>query len=151
MVWTGPDPDRNIQGAKLATITQAITYRGIQRQKPRTPHLTTNRNIDLAREAIEAHTGSLETTESIWKSIRKCSIQLRAQQFLYKAIHNTPMIGEFWFNIDGYQHRGRCAPCDATENMDHILTSCRARHAEHVWELAKDLWPHEDSQWPDIN
>ena len=145
-------PDEfHLQGAKLATITQAIAYRGIRSRKPRTPRPTTNRNIDLAREAIEAHTGSLETTESIWKSIRKRSIRLRVQQFLYKAIHNTPMIGEFWFNIDGYQHRGRCATCDATENMDHILTTCRAGHTARIWELAKEMWPHGDTQWPNIN
>ena len=153
-----PDPlplqipiEFDLQGAKLATLTQAIAYRGIRRTKPRVPRPTTNRNIDLAREAIEATTGSLETTETIWKSIRKRSIRLRVQQFLYKAIHNTPMIGDFWFNIDGYQQRGRCVPCEATEDMDHILTTCRAGHAAKVWELARKLWPYGDSQWPAIS
>ena len=84
-----PDPlslhipvEFNLQGAKLATLTQAIAYRGIQRMKPRTPRPTTNRNIDLAREAIESNTGSLKTTETIWKSIRRQTIRLRVQQFL---------------------------------------------------------------------
>ena len=153
-----PDPlpllipnEFDLQGAKLATISQAIAYRGIRRTKPRTPRPTTNQNIDRAREAIEALTGALETTETIWRSIRKRSIRLRVQQFLYKAIHNTPMIGEFWFNIEGYQHRGMCAPCEATENMDHILTTCNAGHATRIWELARKLWPYGDPQWPDIN
>ena len=153
-----PDPlpllipnEFDLQGAKLVTISQAIAYRGIRRTKPRTPRPTTNQNIDRAREAIEALTGALETTETIWRSIRKRSIRLRVQQFLYKAIHNTPMIGEFWFNIEGYQHRGMCAPCEATENMDHILTTCNAGHATRIWELARKLWPYGDPQWPDIN
>ena len=153
-----PDPlslhipvEFDLQGAKLATITQAIAYRGIRSRKPRTPRPTTNRNIDLAREAIEANTGSLETAETIWKSIRKRTVRLRVQQFLFKAIHNTPMIGDFWFNIEGYQHRGRCEPCLATENMDHILIHCRAGHATRVWNLARKLWPYEDSSWPDIS
>ena len=61
------------------------------------------------------------------------------------------MIGDFWFNIDGYQQRGRCVPCEATEDMDHILTTCRAGHAAKVWELARKLWPYGDSQWPAIS
>ena len=145
-------PDEfDLQGAKLETLTQAIAYRGIRSRRPETSRATTNRNIDLARESIQEHTGDLETIETIWKSIRKRTIRLRVQQFLFKAIHNTPMTGEVWFKIDGYQHRGTCTPCNTTENMEHILTSCRAGHAAQVWDLAKKLWPYEASQWPNIS
>lgn len=119
--------------------------------KPRNPRLTTNRNVNLAREAIKANTGSLKMTETIWKSIRRRTIRLRVQQFLYKAIHNTLMIGEFWFNIEGYQHRGRCEPCATMENMDHILIHCRAGHTKRVWNLARKLWPYGDVLWPEIS
>ena len=96
-------------------------------------------------------TGDLETSQTIWQSIRKRAICLRVQQFLFKAIHNTPMTGEVWFNIQGHHQRGICAPCGATENMEHILINCGAGHAPQVWALEKSLWPHKDIQWPDIN
>ena len=145
-------PDEfDLQGAKLETLTQAIAYRGIRRRQPETPRATMNRNIDLAREAIREHTGDFETIETTWKSIRKHTIRLRVQQFLFKAIHNTPMTGEVWFKIDGYQHRGTCTPCNTTENMEHILTTCTAGHAAQVWDPAKKLWLYEASQWPNIN
>lgn len=141
----------DLQGAKLATLTQAIAYRGIRERSQATPRASTDRNIEIAREAILTYTGSDETNESIWQGIRKRTIRLRVQQFLYKAIHNTPMIGEVWFNIEGFHQRGTCTPCDATENMSHILLSCRVGPVNTIWDLARRLWPHNDIQWPEIN
>lgn len=152
-----PDPislhipkDFDLQGAKLATLTQALAYRGIRRLTPQPQRAITNRNIDLAREAIKTVSGALETTGTIWKSIRKRSIRLRVQQFLFKAIHNTPMIGDFWFNIEGYHLRGMCVPCEAVENMDHILTTCGAGKAPLIWNLAREMWPYDTNLWPEI-
>ena len=152
-----PDPlslhipkEFDLQGAKLATLSQALAYRGIRRMKPENVRAIANRNIDLAREAIKTFSGQLETTKTIWKSIRKRTIRLRVQQFLFKAIHNTPMIGEIWFHIEGYQTRGKCAPCDAVESMAHILTTCEAGHARTIWNLVKSLWPYDPSLWPEI-
>ena len=141
----------DLQGAKLATLTQAIAYRGIQERCHPPPRAVTERNIEEAREAILAYTGSDETNESIWQGIRKRTIRLRVQQFLYKAMHSTMMIGEVWFNIEGFQQQGTCTPCNATENMSHILLSCRVGPAMMIWELAKKLWPHDDIQWPALN
>lgn len=141
----------DLQGAKLATLTQAIAYRGIRESHRPPPRVATDRNIDEAREAILAYSGSDETDESIWQGIRKRTIRLRVQQFLYKAIHNTMMIGEVWFKIEGLQQRGTCTPCNATENMRHILLSCRAGQASSIWKLAKNLWPHNHIQWPELN
>ena len=140
----------DLQGAKLATLTQAIAYKGIRERQKATPRAITDRNIDEARDAILAYTGSDETTETIWQSIRKRTIRLRAQQFLFKAMHNTPMIGEVWFNIQDLQHRGICGPCKATENMSHILLTCEAGPATTIWDLARNMWPHDDTQWPEI-
>ncbi|KAN0128799.1 hypothetical protein V8E53_013386 [Lactarius tabidus] len=44
-----------------------------------------------------------------------------------------------------------CLPCETTENMEHILTTCRAGHAMTVWALAKKLWPYKANLWPTIN
>ena len=141
----------DLQGAKLATLTQAIAYRGIrERQKP-ILRAVTDRNINDIREAIQAYTGSDETNETIWEGIRKRTICLRAQQFIFKAIHNTPMIGEVWLNIQDFQHRGICTPCETIENMNHILLTCEAGPAITIWNLARRLWPYNDIQWLEIN
>lgn len=108
-------------------------------------------NIKAAREAIAASTGSDETNETIWKSIRKCTIHLQVQQFLFKAIHNNPMVGEVWLNIEGFQQRGSCTPCATIENMNHILISCTIGPVDIIWNLAKELWPYNNSQWLEIN
>ena len=141
----------DLQGAKLSTLTQAIAYRGIREWKKEPQRPTTNRNLDLIREAIENHTGNSETDETIWKSLRKRTIRLRAQQFLFKAIHNTPMIGTKWANIQGYEERGECGSCGTVEDMSHILIHCRATPVEVIWRLAKELWPHDETQWPELN
>ena len=102
---------------------------------------TTNRNIDLAKEAIHAYTGEHETSQTIWQSIRKRTICLRVQQFLFKAIHNTPMTGEVWFNIQGHQQRGRCAPCDVTENMEHPDQLPNRQHCTSVGTSQSTMAP----------
>ena len=141
----------DLQGAKLATITQAIAYRGIRDRCKKEARTSTDTNIEVARVAIAAYTGSDETNETIWKSIRKRTIHLRVQQFLFKAIHNTPMVGEVWLNIEGFQQRGSCTPCGTIENMSHILLSCAAGPVEIIWNMAKRLWPYDNTQWPEIN
>ena len=35
--------------------------------------------------------------------------------------------------------------------MSHILIHCRATPVRTVWKLAKQLWPHDETQWPDLN
>ncbi|KAN0128267.1 hypothetical protein V8E53_013936, partial [Lactarius tabidus] len=139
-------------GAKLAKITQVIMYRGIQERQKATPHGSMESNVDSVWVSIKAYTGSEETNETIWESIRKCTIYLHVQQFLYSCpIHNTPMIGEVWFRIEGFQRRGLCTLCGATENMEHILLLCNVGMATDIWGFAKKLWPHENIKWPEIN
>jgi ribonuclease HI len=61
----------DVQGAKLVTLTQAIAYRGIKESKKTPTRRTTMGNLEKTRNAIQEYTGSLETDESIWLSIRK--------------------------------------------------------------------------------
>ncbi len=138
----------DLQGAKLATLTQAIAYRGIRGRQPAPNCPSMNRNLDTTQEAIRIYTGECETDETIWQSIRKCTIRTRVQQFLFKVMHNTPMIGEVWFKIPGFEHRGTCAICNTTETMGHILLACEAHPVKVAWDLAKKLWPHANLPWP---
>ena len=141
----------DLQGAKLATLTQAVAYKGIKESKTVQPRQTTTENLELTRNAIMAYTEECETDETIWKSIRKRNIRLRVQQFLYKAIHGTQMVRAVWTKIPGLEQRGTCATCNTSESMSHILIHCTALPVTTVWNLAKELWPHDSAPWPELS
>jgi len=152
-----PDPlnlnipeEFDIRGAKLPTLTQATAYKGILERKQHEPRNTTERNLQLTRTAIKRITGEIETNAAIWKHARKKTIRPIVQQFLYKTIHGTHMIGGYWRHINGYEEREKCATCNETESMSHILTRCREKNTQTIWQLAKALWPHRNIPWPEI-
>jgi len=60
----------NLQGVKLASLTQATAYRGIKECKPPTNRELTERNLQLTAEAILEFTSSRETEAAIWQGIR---------------------------------------------------------------------------------
>jgi ribonuclease HI len=140
----------DLQGAKLATITQATAYRGIRERQSQPPRPTTTRNIQNARAAIHEYNGNLETDEALWKGTRNNNIRTRIQQFLYKALHGTQKIGNFWENIPGYEARQICHICDETESIEHILVRCTTTPPNMIWDLAKNTWPHAP-HWPEIS
>ena len=139
------------QGAKLTALTQAIAYRGILEKMSPEPRRTTEKNLRLTREALTQLTGENETNATIWRNLRKPTIRPIVQQFLYKVMHGTYMIGPFWTRINGYEDRGICATCNTTESMDHILTRCREQSTHLIWSLARNLWPHRNTPWPMID
>ena len=47
-------------------LTQFITYKGIQEQKPPYTQQTTEDNLQHARKMINAYAGTMETNESLW-------------------------------------------------------------------------------------
>ena len=143
--------DYDLQGAKLATMTQALTYKGIRLQNPPQPRPTTIRNMELTKAALNDFTRSRETDTTIWKGLRKNAIQPRVQQFLYKSMHGVYKIGNFWTNIPGYEDRGQCPRCHTTEDMEHILTTCTIGPVNEIWTLARNTWPHDPELWPQIN
>jgi len=61
------------------------------------------------------------------------------------------MVGKYWRNIDGYEGRETCTTCNETESMSHILTQCKEKHTQLIWDLAKNLWPHQNIPWPEID
>ena len=135
----------------MGSVPQWEVYRCIRDRCKKDSCTSTDTNIEAARVVIAAYTGSDEMNKTIWKSIRKCTTHLQVQQFLFKAIHNTPMVGEVWLNIEGFQQRGSCTPCGTIENMSHILLSCAVGLVEIIWNMTKRLWPYNNTQWLDIN
>ena len=140
----------DLQGAKLATLTQAIAYKGILEQKAPHTRPTTSYNLERARIAIADYTGKQETDENIWRGLQKPTIRTKIRQFLYKAMHETQKIGSFWTHIQGYEDRQYCPTCGTTESMDHILIACRAGPVRTIWNLARESWPQENPRWPEI-
>jgi hypothetical protein len=141
----------DLQGARLASLTQATAYRGIKERKPDKPRNLTQRNIQLTIEAIRDYTGSSETEATIWRGLRRSAIRPRISQFLYKTMHSTQKIGTYWDHIPGYQDRQTCQSCGRTESMEHILIKCEERPTRIIWQLARESWPEQTYKWPDIS
>ena len=104
----------------------------------------------MTKNAIEESNGTKETTATIWKSLRKPIFRPRVQQFLYKSIHKTFMIGDKWKDVRGFQQRQMCATCNKVESMQHILLECKVNARKLIWKKAKELWPQEWHGWPNV-
>ena len=140
-----------MQGAKLASITQVIAYRGLREAENPITRRTTTRNLEKIRTDIRDQNGELETDEAIWESLRSQPISPKIQDFLYKAIHGTHKIGRYWLNIENYNTRSECTTCGREESMDHILTECPSDTRITIWNAARNMWPHDDNLWPNIS
>ena len=144
-------PDHfDLQGAKLAGITQTIAYQGIYEQERKEKRNTTYLNLEKVRSSIADQTGSLETNQAIWNMIRKTPIRLKIRQFFYKTLYSTQKIGRYWFNIQDLEDRGIWGTCRDDETMEHILTSCNHPTNTMIWRCTEDLWPYEEGTWPRI-
>ncbi|KDQ56067.1 hypothetical protein JAAARDRAFT_133158 [Jaapia argillacea MUCL 33604] len=143
----------DLQGAKLATMTQAIAYQGIQSRSipPTRPGARTR--LEITRAALKELSPDGETDATIWKGCRNKDIRNPIQQFIYKTLHKTQKVGKYWLPIPNKQERARCSSCGAEdESMEHILTECQVEPAiSTVWTLAKDLWPVSKGEWPEIH
>ena len=144
-------PDHfDVQGAKLATLTQAIAYRGIRERAKKLERKTTQLNLEKIKGDLKDITGEEETNAAIWHNVRMNPIRLRIQQFFFKTIHGTHKIGRYWLNIEGYSQRATCRNCEDDESMNHILTECTHPTTQRIWALAKETWPHGEETWPEI-
>ena len=141
----------DLQGAKLATLTQTVAYKGIQSRNQPPPWPATSRNLETISQSIKDFQNSLETNKTIWTNLRKWTIRTRVQQFFFKAIHNTPMVGEVWFRIPNYEQRGTYKKCKITESMEHILARCTQEATITIWKLTREAWNNEEYRWPEIS
>lgn len=145
-------PERfDLQGVKLATLTQAIAYKGIQESQRILQRETMRQNLEKVREDITEQTRMLETNETIWTHIRRNLIWTKIQQFFYKTTHGTQKIGWYWMRILDLEERCYCKSCRADETMDHLLTNCEHPTTKKIWIKAKELWPHHEDTWPRIS
>ncbi|KAI0051160.1 RnaseH-domain-containing protein [Auriscalpium vulgare] len=144
-------PEWNLTGAKLSTLTQAIAYHGIRERASQDKRTGPQTQLNLARDALEAFTGHLETDPSLWKGITHQDIRRPIRTFLFRAYHNSYKLGDFWAKIQDYE-KARCEACnDPAESLAHILFECEAEPQNIIWKLAKELWPHGDETWPHLS
>ena len=138
----------DLQGAKLSALTQALAYQGIMKQAPTQFCTTTEENLLTTREVIQAYNGMLETNETLWAGMQKCTLCTCVQQFLFKAMHSMQKVGKYWQHIPNNEYCELCTTCGITESMDHILIHCWATSQWIIWQLTEALWPHATSPGP---
>ncbi|KAF8868737.1 hypothetical protein BD779DRAFT_1459335, partial [Infundibulicybe gibba] len=140
----------NITGAKLASMTQAFLYKGINETPKREVRQRggTIVNPDKIRYAIKDAYGNLPTNGRIWRSQRKKEISKNIRAYIWKATHNAYKCGSYWENIPGYEPRATCPICNVEESMEHILTECQASGQETLWTLTRKLWEKKGHEWP---
>ena len=66
-------------------------------------------------------------------------------------IHSTHLIRKYWRNINSYEDQEICVSCNETELMSHIITQCKEKSMQLIWDLAKNFWPHRNIPWPEID
>ena len=156
---TKEDPDEidlnipiefDLQGAKLAAITQKRAYTGICEKIKKRTREASERNMQCTRAALQEYNEDDKPDGSVWTEMRNPAIRTKVQQFLYKSMHSVQKIGSYWNNIPEYEHRSLCKTCQVPESMKHILIECSERCLETIWNKASALWPHNNIPWPTI-
>ncbi|KAJ7605710.1 hypothetical protein DFH06DRAFT_1150446 [Mycena polygramma] len=130
----------HLQGAKLATLTQALAYKAIKQLRLTPSRKTTEANIKLVQDAGLLQRGKTPTIASIWKSVRHKDLSRQIKTFLWKSIHGAHRVGKFWTNIPGYEDRATCDSCGELETIEHILLECEAPGQAEIWKLAGEFW-----------
>ncbi|KAG1879325.1 ribonuclease H-like protein [Suillus tomentosus] len=141
----------DVQGAELSKMTQILAYQNLKNQSQIKQQNTTKRNLEIARYPIQEISKNLETDETIWKECRQKDLQRPIQQFLFKTLHGTHKLGDFWKNIPNYEQRAKCALCNnEIESMAHILTTCQSNERQKIWKMTKNIWLEKYGPWPRI-
>ncbi|KAJ6451182.1 hypothetical protein C8R45DRAFT_848593, partial [Mycena sanguinolenta] len=112
---------------------------------------TTLINLDRICCSVQEVCGYTPTNETIWRSIRSVTLQRLTREFMWKCIHNTFRVGDFWSHIETLEIYGRCHVCDVPETLEHIALECDASHQKLIWDLMCNLWPRKYSQWPTLS
>ncbi|KAH9851555.1 RnaseH-domain-containing protein, partial [Lenzites betulinus] len=127
-------------GARLAACTQKLVYRGILRSSAKQNNRkTTERNLEMCREALEADYGISLNDETLWRNTRRPEIGKRTADFYWRIMHGAYKIGGYWEHVPGYEGRATCAVCGVEENIAHILMDCEAPGTQQLWRLARGL------------
>jgi len=142
-------PNFNLTGAQLVSMTQSLAYKGICEMKLPRDRRGTTQMLAITRHAVKALTGNFPDDQQVWRSTRHQDFSKMFCTFLWKSLHNTHKIGNYWDNIENYSHRGLCTKCRVTENLEHILLECDIPGQRVVWKNVKELWLKKHENWPE--
>ena len=150
------EPELQVTGAKLQSLTQSLAYTGIRCNKmdqDQTKKLLkrerTERTIQWAIAVVDHAFNYQPTPEAIWKNVRNKDFTKRQQYFLWMIAHDAYRTGTHWLHFGPeYESRAYCAVPDCgndTNDLNHILTQCSSQVNEIIWQLsAEQLWQRSD-------
>ncbi|KIY46290.1 hypothetical protein FISHEDRAFT_47547, partial [Fistulina hepatica ATCC 64428] len=138
-------------GARLSVLTQALAYQGVKRAQKTEERRITHENMNKARVAAATLGTEDPSDKRIWKSLVDNAFSRKVRIFIWKIIHNTYKVGDFWRHIVNLEDRGICPICNVEESLEHILIDCRAAARGQLWNLAKWLWEKKGGEWPALD
>ncbi|KAJ7093994.1 hypothetical protein B0H15DRAFT_905021 [Mycena belliarum] len=115
------------------------------------PRTSTEKKLQIIREAALAHFDRRVSDRDIWNSVLSKNFLPRPAQFLWKSIHNAHKIGSYWTHIPECGDRAVCQECEALEDLDHILIKCKCPGQALIWAAAKNLWLEKETSWPEVS
>lgn len=141
IVLTEIDKSLDLTGIKLMEGTQRLFYLNIrQSHRPTKQQRRTLMNMAMTQHAIHEIAGKMPSPEHVWMSIRDRDTPKSIRGFLWKSLHGTYKIGDFWDKIPNYEQRGQSGLCHSPETMEHILLECGSLASRSIWWAASDLW-----------
>ncbi|KAJ7776419.1 hypothetical protein B0H16DRAFT_1302521 [Mycena metata] len=140
-----------LPGIRLKSGSQRIFTKAIKAMRPKPYRRSTFVNLDRTRSAIESISGYTPTDATIWNSLRSTTLQRLTREFLWKCVHNTFRVGDFWGHIDTKELYGPCHFCDAPETLEHIALGCEAHGQKVIWNLTRELWLKKYNDWPNLS
>jgi len=143
-------PNFDLTGAQLTAMSQSLAYKGICERKKQKARQGTTCNLAITRHAVKEITGHFPDDRDVWKSTRHRDFSKTYRTFIWKSMHNTHKIGDYWTNIDNYGHRANCEKCGTTEDLEHILLRCDILGQGIIWKNVKNLWLKKHETWPEL-
>ncbi|PBK69093.1 ribonuclease H-like protein [Armillaria solidipes] len=141
-----------INGAKLATLTQAVAYHGIKELQGKCERNATDYHLDRIRASISEVNRVTPSDAMIWRAMRNNDISRAVKGFLWKTAHRAYKLGDEWAALGPeYANRILCPGCGTTETMEHILLDCSIPGQERIWQLASELWGKKGREWPTLS
>ncbi|KAJ6609807.1 hypothetical protein B0H10DRAFT_1633248, partial [Mycena sp. CBHHK59/15] len=108
-------------------------------------------NLDRIRSTVEEISSYTPFDAMIWRLIRFSSIQRLSWEFLWKCIHNTFRVGDFWSHSDTLQRNSTCHLFNVTKSLEHIALECDSPEQKIMWSLTRQLWSKKYSALPALN
>ncbi|KAF9552613.1 hypothetical protein CPC08DRAFT_789691 [Agrocybe pediades] len=131
-------------------MTQAKIYKHL-RNTSVVERRKTSYNLEEARAAIQEWTGKEPSSKEIWASLRDRTIPYNIHAFLWKAMHDAYMTGDYWRGVAGFEQRIDCHEWEEEASLRHILTQCRASGQSVIWAEVENVWSLKKLQWKGVS